>query len=74
MKSDNRSEQQRQFMLEAVIGEVVTYIAEDDGIGLVDAFECFYATQLYSKMLDFETLLYREGPGYLYELYREEVA
>jgi len=71
MKSDeNKTEKQRLFMVEYLTGAVAIFISEDDKIGLLDAFGKFYSSIWYKRLLNYDTLLYRESAGYLYELYK----
>jgi len=69
MKLDeNKTEKQRLFMVEYLTGAVAKFISEDENIGLLDAFEKFYSSIWYKRLLDYNTLLYRESAGYVYEL------
>ena len=70
MKSDNlKTEKQRQFMIEYLTGAVANLISENENIGLIDAFEKFYGSIWYKRLLNYDTLLYRESAGYLFDLY-----
>ena len=70
MKSDNlKTEKQRQFMIEYLTGAVANLISESENIGLVDAFEKFYNSIWYKRLLNYDTLLYRESAAYIFELY-----
>jgi len=71
MKSDNaKTEKQRLFMIEYITGAVANLISENENIGLLDAFENFYNSIWYKRLLNYDTLLYRESAGYVYELYK----
>jgi len=75
MKLDeNKTEKQRLFMVEYLTGAVASFISEDENIGLLNAFENFYSSIWYKRLLNYDTLLYRESAGYLYELYKENPA
>ena len=69
MKSDN-TEKQRLFMTEYITGAVASLISENEKIELLDAFEKFYNSIWYRRLLNYDTLLYRESAGYVYELYK----
>jgi len=72
MKSDSeKTEKQRQFMIEYITGAVANLISKNENIELLDAFEKFYKSVWYKRLLNYDTLLYRESAGYVYELYRE---
>lgn len=71
MKSDNtKAEKQKQFMIEYITGAVASMISENENIELLDAFEQFYNSIWYKRLLNYDTLLYRESAGYVYELYK----
>jgi len=73
MKLDNtKTEKQRLFMIEYITGAVANSISKNENIGLLDAFEKFYNSVWYKRLLNYETLLYRESAGYVYELYKSE--
>jgi len=75
MKSDSaKTEKQRQFMIEYITGAVANLISKNENIELLDAFEKFYKSVWYKRLLNYDTLLYRESAGYVYELYREPAA
>ena len=71
MQSDEiKTEKQRQFMIEYLTGAVAGFISENENIELLDAFEKFYNSIWYKRLLNYDTLLYRESAGYMYELYK----
>jgi len=72
MKSnDERTEKQRLFMVEYITGAIANNISRDENISLLEAFEIFYKSVWYKRLLNYDTLLYRESAGYVYELYKE---
>jgi hypothetical protein len=71
MKSnDDKTEKQRLFMVEYITGAVANNISRDENISLLEAFENFYKSIWYKRLLNYDTLLYRESAGYVYELYK----
>jgi len=71
MKSnDEKTEKQRLFMVEYITGAVANNISKDENISLLEAFENFYKSVWYKRLLNYDTLLYRESAGYVYELYK----
>ena len=60
------------FLTELVTQEVVGYIVSDEGIEYDEAIDRFYTSDIFQKLSDEETGLYRESSAYLYELYRNE--
>jgi len=72
MKSSNdKTEKQRLFMVEYITGAIANNISRDKKISLLEAFEIFYKSVWYKRLLNYDTLLYRESAGYVYELYKE---
>jgi hypothetical protein len=51
---------------------VITYIAEDTGVDIKTAMEIFYNSDIFDKLQDSETGLYRKSAGYVYELLKQE--
>ena len=75
MKSDEiKTEKQRLFMIEYLTGAVANFISEDENLELLDAFGKFYNSIWYKRLLNYDTLLYRESAGYIYELYKTPAA
>jgi len=71
MKSnDEKTEKQRLFMVEYITGAIANNISKDENISLLEAFENFYKSIWYKRLLNYDTLLYRESAGYVYELYK----
>ena len=71
MKSDEtKTAKQRLFMVEYLTGAVANSISKDENIGLIEAFGKFYSSIWYKRLLNYDTLLYRESAGYVYELYK----
>ena len=57
-------------MIEYITGAVAALISENENIELLDAFEQFYNSIWYKRLLNYDTLLYRESAAYVYELYK----
>jgi len=68
--SDEKTERQRLFMVEYITGAVANNISKNENISLLEAFENFYKSVWYKRLLNYDTLLYRESAGYVYELYK----
>jgi hypothetical protein len=51
---------------------VITYIAEDTGADIKTAMENFYNSNIFDKLQDNETGLYRKSASYVYELFKQE--
>ena len=60
------------FMMDFVTSEVILSIVEDTGSSVQDAMKAFYNSEVFDRLCDSETGLYRESGGYVYELYKDE--
>lgn len=63
----------REFLTESNIQEVLKYIITDNRISMLDAFRQFYSSEVFKKLQNYENGLYLESPGYIYDLYQNEV-
>ena len=71
MRSDEtKTAKQRLFMVEYLTGAIANFISRDENIELLEAFGKFYSSIWYKRLLNYDTLLYRESAGYVYELYK----
>ncbi|MCL1837573.1 MAG: hypothetical protein FWG46_08515 [Treponema sp.] len=61
------------YMMDYVTATVVTCIMEDQGLAADEAMKAFYNSQVFDRLCDIETGLYRESGGYVYDLYKIEV-
>jgi hypothetical protein len=55
-----------------VTADIIRFIAEDFGESIEEAMKRFYESEVFGKLHDFETGLYRESSGYVYDLYKTE--
>ena len=60
------------FMKDFVTSEVILTIIEDTGLSVQEAMKDFYNSEVFDRLCDAETGLYRESGGYVYELYKVE--
>ena len=60
------------FMKDFVTTDVVLAIVEDTGLAAEEAMNDFYNSEVFDRLCDTETGLYRESGGYVYELYKSE--
>ena len=60
------------FMKDFVTSDVILAIVEDTGLSVVQAMKDFYNSEIFDRLCDTETGLYRESGGYVYELYKVE--
>jgi hypothetical protein len=62
----------RELLAGMVTADVIWYITEDFGTKESEAMNQFYRSEVFGKLMDFETGLYRESPAYVYDLYKNE--
>ncbi|MDR0290738.1 MAG: hypothetical protein LBI06_07370 [Treponema sp.] len=60
------------FMTDYVTSAVVSYLMEDAGLCEREAMKTFYNSEVFDRLCDIETGLYRESGGYVYDLYQIE--
>jgi hypothetical protein len=60
------------YMINFVTTEVVSSIMEDSELSVQEAMKAFYSSEVFDRLCDTETGLYRESGGYVYELYKTE--
>jgi hypothetical protein len=54
--------------------DIITFIMEDTGVSAGEAMRQFYNSEIFDRIEDAETGLYRESSGYVYALYKDECA
>ena len=60
------------FMINYVTTEVIMDIMNDNALNVQEAMKIFYNSEVFDRLCDYETGLYRESGGYVYELYKDE--
>ena len=60
------------ILLEGATSDLVEYVVRHEGVAMPEAFDIVYKSDLYRKMENPLTGLYREGPVYLYDMLCEE--
>jgi hypothetical protein len=60
------------FMMDFVTTDVILAIIENTGLDVQEAMKSFYNSEVFNRLRDSETGLYRESGGYVYELYKDE--
>lgn len=56
-----------EFIVRHIVEEMVSYLIEDTGISIPEAFERVYSSSLYADLQIPGTHLYRYSPAYLYQ-------
>jgi hypothetical protein len=62
-----------QQMIEYMMQDLVEMLTEAQGIEYDMAMRLIYDSQVYEKLIDTETGLYRESPAYVYGLLQDEL-
>ena len=60
------------FMMDYVTASVVTCVMEEANVSVQEAMKAFYNSEVFDRLCDVETGLYRESGGYVYDLYKIE--
>jgi hypothetical protein len=55
-----------------VTADVIYYIVQDTGVSMEAAMRQFYYSEVFDRLADTETGLYRESASYVYDLYKTE--
>ena len=63
----------RQQMVEYMVQDLVEMITETQEIEYDLAMKFLYDSEIYEKLVDMETGLYRESPAYVYGLLTDEL-
>jgi len=60
------------IMTDYVTTTVVDCIMKEMGLSEENAMKAFYNSEVFDRLCDIETGLYRESGGYVYDLYKTE--
>ena len=60
-------------LLEYSIQDIIDMISTDQNIEYDEAMNKFYNSEVFEKLMDKETGLYRESPVYVYDLFKDEM-
>lgn len=63
----------KKILIEGIIQDLIKYLCEDKGIAIEDALEMVYNAEVFQKVSDVETGIYRESSSYIYELLKDEL-
>ena len=61
-----------QFMMDYVTSVNIECIMKDQRLTVGEAMKILYNSQVFDRLCDVETGLYRESGGYVYDLYKIE--
>lgn len=60
-------------LIEYVIRDIIEMLTINQGLECDEAMNKFYNSEVFEKLLDKETGLYRESSAYVYDLFRDEM-
>ena len=60
-------------LIEGVTQDVIAYLVEDENITIEQALDKLYSSEVFSKLTDRETGLYRESSAYVFGLLKDEL-
>jgi len=63
----------RKELIEGIIQGLIKYLCEDKEYSVEKAMEIVYNSQIFAKVIDEETGLYKESPSFIYELLKDEL-
>ena len=61
-------------LMEGVTQDVIAYLVEEDSISIEKAMDILYNSEIFVKLSDKETGIYRESSAYVTALLRDELA
>lgn len=62
-----------EFLVEYITTKVVEWIIRDQQLGLEEALLLFHNSETFEKLCERKTDMYIESPGYIYEIFQEEL-
>ncbi|MCL2120631.1 MAG: hypothetical protein FWH28_00090 [Clostridiales bacterium] len=60
-------------LIEGVTQDIIAYLVEEDNLSIEQAMDLLYNSELFAKLSNKETGLYRESSAYVAELLRDEL-
>ncbi len=60
------------WLIDSLTKEIAAFIVEDEKIEYDEALRKLYSSEIFEKLQDKETGLYREGAAYVYQYYLQE--
>jgi hypothetical protein len=60
-------------LIEGVTQDIIAFLVEEDGISIEEAMDILFNSELFAKLTDSETGLYRESSAYIMDLLRDEL-
>ena len=60
------------WLIDSLTKEIAAFIVQDEKIDFDEALRKLYSSQIFEKLADKQTELYKEGAAYIYQYYLEE--
>lgn len=64
----------KKALIEGITQDIIAYLVEEDNIHIEDAMEILFNSEVFAKLSDSETGLYRESSSYVALLLRDELS
>jgi hypothetical protein len=61
-------------LMEGVTQDIIAYLVEEDGYSIEDAADKVYTSEVFRKLSDRETGIYRESSAYVATLLKDELS
>lgn len=68
MKLQPTKDQIAEYLISNIIDNLVSYVMEDEGIGIEESLDKVYGSEVIKKLQDKDTELYVQSPAYVYEM------
>lgn len=62
-----------QFMIEGMVSDLIQLLIERRGMTMTEAFDVVYRSKTYENILNPDTRLYFQSPGYVYSYLEDEL-
>lgn len=63
-----------QFMIEGMVSDLIQLLIERRGMTMTEAFDVVYRSKTYENLLNPDTRLYFQSPGYVYSYLEDELS
>jgi hypothetical protein len=61
-------------LIEGVTQDIIASLVEEDSISIEEAMDILFNSEVFSKIADVETGLYRESSAYILTILRDEIS
>ena len=68
MKQQPTKDQIAEYLISNIIDNLVSYVMEDEGIGIEESLDKVYGSEVIKKLQDKDTELYVQSPAHVYEM------